>query len=119
VIAFSRAVRLERAWLALTDPAGEVDAIRRYSFVEAYAFLVRELSGQPRRVANDVIAGFDNDALLDALGVMPERSRGIVRCPAHEDRTPSLSWRRTTTGRLLVHCFAGCSWHEIRAALTA
>lgn len=31
-------------------------------------------------------------------------------CPAHTDKTPSLSIRQSTTGKLLLHCFAGCSF---------
>ena len=29
-------------------------------------------------------------------------------CPAHDDKTPSLSIKRLPDGRLLIHCFAGC-----------
>ena len=43
----------------------------------------------------------------------------IARCPAHRDRTPSLSITETADGRLLLHCFAGCSWRAIRDALEA
>jgi hypothetical protein len=35
--------------------------------------------------------------------------RWIGRCPAHDDRRPSLSVRELDDGRILVHCFAGCS----------
>jgi hypothetical protein len=41
----------------------------------------------------------------------------LARCPAHDDRTPSLSIRETTDGRVLLHCFAGCSFPEIARAL--
>lgn len=34
--------------------------------------------------------------------------RWLARCPAHEDRSPSLSIRETDDGRTLVHCFGGC-----------
>jgi putative DNA primase/helicase len=43
----------------------------------------------------------------------------IARCPAHRDLTPSLSITETADGRLLLHCFAGCSWRAIRDALEA
>ena len=40
-------------------------------------------------------------------------NRWHARCPAHDDKGPSLSIRETDDGRVLVHCFAGCSVHEI------
>lgn len=40
----------------------------------------------------------------------------LVSCPAHEDRNPSLSVRDGRHG-LVVHCFAGCSSHDVMAAL--
>ena len=41
--------------------------------------------------------------------------RWIARCPAHEDKSPSLSVRETEEGRVLVRCFAGCEFEEIVA----
>jgi putative DNA primase/helicase len=41
----------------------------------------------------------------------------LVRCPAHGDRSPSLSIRKGREGRVLVHCFAGCSYAEIQTQL--
>ena len=38
-----------------------------------------------------------------------------ARCPCHEDRNPSLSVKMN--GRLLLHCFAGCPYERIGAAL--
>ena len=40
-------------------------------------------------------------------------NRWHARCPAHDDKGPSLSIRETDSGSTLVHCFAGCSVHEI------
>ena len=41
----------------------------------------------------------------------------IDRCPAHDDHRPSLSITETPEGKLLLYCFAGCSFDEIiRAA---
>ena len=34
-------------------------------------------------------------------------------CPAHRDKSPSLSIKGLPDGRVLLHCFAGCSWDEI------
>lgn len=43
--------------------------------------------------------------------------RWQARCPAHQDRSPSLSIREGADGRVLVHCFAGCALDSILAAL--
>lgn len=40
-----------------------------------------------------------------------------ARCPAHEDRTPSLSITRGDDRRALVHCHAGCTVEEITRAI--
>jgi hypothetical protein len=39
--------------------------------------------------------------------------RWLARCPAHDDKAPSLSVRKAEDGRVLVHCFAGCSVESI------
>ena len=43
-------------------------------------------------------------------------ARGMARCPAHDDRTPSLS---VSLGQkaILFHCFAGCDQQSVLAAL--
>ena len=43
--------------------------------------------------------------------------RWQARCPAHEDRFPSLSIREGQGGRVLIHCFAGCTHTAILAKL--
>ena len=40
----------------------------------------------------------------------------LCRCPAHDDRSPSLSVRPGRS-RLLLHCFAGCDAAGILRAL--
>ena len=42
--------------------------------------------------------------------------RWLARCPAHEDRSPSLSIRETGD-RVLLFCHAGCTAPEIVAAV--
>ena len=56
-------------------------------------------------------------ALERVTGYRPVKSGDgyKARCPCHEDRTPSLSVKMN--GRLLLHCFAGCSYDRIVAAL--
>jgi hypothetical protein len=58
---------------------------------------------------------FDSELGL-LLGIDWNRSRGVIRCPAHDDAKPSLSYKWTNDGGLLLHCFAGCSFDQIRAA---
>ena len=41
----------------------------------------------------------------------------LTRCPAHADSNPSLSIKVSPSGRLLLKCFAGCSFNSIMAAL--
>lgn len=43
--------------------------------------------------------------------------RWMARCPAHGDKGPSLSVREGEDGRILLHCFSGCSFSEIVTAL--
>ena len=43
--------------------------------------------------------------------------RWVARCPAHKDRTASLSVRELDDGRVLLHDFAGCSTESVVAAL--
>ena len=41
----------------------------------------------------------------------------LARCPAHRDQHPSLSISEGEDGRILLHCWAGCSTSAILAAL--
>ncbi len=43
--------------------------------------------------------------------------RWIARCPAHEDRHPSLSIRELPDSTLLVKCWAGCGAANVVAAV--
>ena len=40
----------------------------------------------------------------------------VARCPAHDDKNPSLSLR-DVDGKVLVHCHAGCEQRSVVAAL--
>lgn len=59
------------------------------------------------------------DALLSRLDRVRRTGSGtwLARCPAHEDRSPSLSIREVDDGRVLLHCFGGCSVEEVLAAV--
>jgi putative DNA primase/helicase len=58
-------------------------------------------------------------ARLRSRGIEPRKSGSgwSSRCPAHEDRTPSLSIHCGQDGRVLVHCHAGCRFADIAASL--
>jgi hypothetical protein len=48
--------------------------------------------------------------LLDRLDGVRRSGRGYVaKCPAHTDRTASLSVAESDNGTVLLHCFAGCT----------
>lgn len=57
------------------------------------------------------------DKLARLAGLRRSGSGWSGQCPAHRDRHPSLSIGFGTDGRLLLHCFAGCTFQEIVAAL--
>ncbi len=48
---------------------------------------------------------------------MTGTDRAIARCPAHEDRSPSLSIRETEDGTILIKCFAGCGASDVVSAI--
>jgi hypothetical protein len=43
--------------------------------------------------------------------------RWVACCPAHQDKRPSLHIKECDDGRVLVHCFTGCSVGDILAAV--
>lgn len=57
--------------------------------------------------------------VLVRLEKVKQRAPGqwSARCPAHADKSPSLSVRETPEGAVLLHCFAGCGVQAITAAL--
>jgi hypothetical protein len=58
------------------------------------------------------------DELVIRLGGVKQTARGyITLCAAHADRSPSLSVCEAEDGRVLLHCFAGCSVEAICEAI--
>lgn len=45
------------------------------------------------------------------------RDSWLACCPAHPDRTPSLTVRGLDDGRILIHCFSGCGAADVMAAI--
>ena len=56
--------------------------------------------------------------LLSRLRQVKGRNNSFTaRCPAHDDSSPSLAVRETPDGRILLHCFGGCSVEEVLGAV--
>jgi hypothetical protein len=57
-------------------------------------------------------------SMLDRLEAVRRtgRDRWLARCPAHDDRRPSLSIRDLGDGRVLLHCFAECAVADVLKA---
>ncbi len=60
------------------------------------------------------------DTLIARLDGVKEtgNSKFLACCPAHDDKSPSLSIRETDDGRVLLHCFAGCDAESVLSALS-
>ena len=41
------------------------------------------------------------------------RGRWVCRCPAHDDKSPSMHIRLEVDGRILINCKAGCGTYDI------
>ena len=69
--------------------------------------------------ANPRIVHRPIDLLLDRLtGVKQTRpDRWQARCPAHDDRSPSLAITETPDGTILLRCWAGCGAADIVGAV--
>lgn len=59
------------------------------------------------------------DVLLRHLDGVRKTGVGkyIARCPAHDDRSPSLAIKDCGDGRVLVHCFVGCETEDVLTAI--
>lgn len=55
------------------------------------------------------------EILLSRLDKVRQTGTGrwMALCPAHTDKSPSLSVRELDDGRVLVHCFSGCEVHAV------
>ena len=59
------------------------------------------------------------DNILNRLDRVKEtgNSKYLACCPAHDDRSPSLSIRETKDDQILLNCFAGCDPQSVLDAL--
>ena len=56
------------------------------------------------------------DSIARALQARRSGSCWMAKCPAHDDKNPSLSIREVD-GKVLLHCHAGCRQRDVIAAL--
>lgn len=57
------------------------------------------------------------DFLAKLSGVKAQNGQWVAQCPAHDDRTASLSVAEGADGRVLVTCFAGCSTEAVASGV--
>ena len=57
-----------------------------------------------------------SDILQRLDGVKKVGDGYMAKCPCHADNTPSLSVKEEN-GKLLIHCFGGCSYTDIMTEL--
>jgi putative DNA primase/helicase len=53
------------------------------------------------------------ESIAKALGGHRAGATWMARCPAHEDRVPSLSISSGINGKVLVRCHAGCDQRDV------
>ncbi len=58
------------------------------------------------------------DDVLSRLSAVKKTGKQFTaRCPAHHDKSPSLSIKEGDDGRVLLYCHAGCTIDEVVRAL--
>ena len=59
------------------------------------------------------------EVLIKRLDSVQEKERGkwVAKCPAHDDKSPSLAIKEAGDGTILIRCFAGCSADDITSAV--
>ena len=59
------------------------------------------------------------ETLISRLDSVKETGHGkyVARCPAHDDKSPSLAIKECGDGRILIHDFAGCETEDVLAAI--
>jgi putative DNA primase/helicase len=59
------------------------------------------------------------ETIAKPLGGRKAGAAWMARCPAREDREPSLSIKDADGGKVLVRCHVGCNQEQVIAALKA
>jgi hypothetical protein len=58
-----------------------------------------------------------NELLSRLEGVRGRNGSWSAKCPAHADKSPSLSVKELEDGRILMHCFGGCGTDAVLGSL--
>lgn len=120
-------VKGKTAWRGFIHPHGG-GAIEGVEFIPLRGFVikgfsnVRELDLKPYEAGwfpLPTLRGSDPlEVLLARLSGVKKRSGGYMACcPAHEDRSASLSISQAADGTILMKCFAGCPTKEVLASI--
>ena len=67
--------------------------------------------------SNNHASTLEAERIAAALGGKRNGRGWLCKCPSHDDRTPSLKIDTGRDGRTMLHCFAGCTFLEVRAEL--
>lgn len=59
----------------------------------------------------------DAKEIAEALGGQERGGNFMCFCPVHDDTTRSLSVKQGRGGKVLVYCFAGCGFEEVKESL--
>lgn len=59
----------------------------------------------------------DAQTIAESLGGKRSGKGWIARCPAHDDKHPSLSITEVDDGKVLINCHAGCHAADVVAAI--
>ncbi len=89
-------------------PAAATGGQKGVSIAQVYTHHTRSEAGRSSPVER-VLSRLQN--------VKPSGNGWIARCPAHNDKHPSLSIKEGADGRVLLKCHAGCSAESIVRAL--
>jgi hypothetical protein len=68
----------------------------------------------PTRQAGPIANPGEAEQIARALKEHRSGKGWVAKCPCHDDRTASLSITEGEDDRLLMHCFAGCEFEDIK-----